>query len=353
MDDILPSAVIPLPAKKIERMLSITRRFWVLIHRYVGLGMTVFLIVVELTGSVLAFKNELDLWLNPDLLRVGVRNAPLLDPLVLREKAEASKPGMWVDTVPLHVEPGHSFELELTPRVKGVAVQELVTLPGVLGAFNNEAGLQGVYLDPYTGKVLGERNVLKGLHGRRDIVWFLYRLHMTLALPAQYAGLGARILGVVALVWTVDCFVSFYLTLPRRKKQSPTLVERVVKALSSGRRWGDDCMDAYPLGHKGGRATHGAVAEGKLEGSCLIDPTDPDLSATDPIPANALDPQGPGECRQPYGTVAAPPSLAVVPQGRRGRSWWRRWQPAWQIKFSAGRRASTSTSTAPSVCGRG
>ena len=39
---------------------------------------------------------------------------------------------------------------------------------------------------------------------------FIYRLHDMLAMgPA-----GAWILGVVALVWTLDCFVGFYLTLP-------------------------------------------------------------------------------------------------------------------------------------------
>ncbi|NOS74058.1 MAG: hypothetical protein HOP36_05875 [Methyloglobulus sp.] len=47
-------------------------------------------------------------------------------------------------------------------------------------------------------------------------------LHMMLALPANYAGLGARILGVVALVWTLDCFVSFYLTLPVRRRVRTT-----------------------------------------------------------------------------------------------------------------------------------
>lgn len=36
------------------------RFFWVLLHRYTGLAMTIFLIVVGLTGSLLAFLSELD-----------------------------------------------------------------------------------------------------------------------------------------------------------------------------------------------------------------------------------------------------------------------------------------------------
>lgn len=34
------------------------RPFWVLVHRYAGLAMTVFLIIVGLTGSLLAFYSE-------------------------------------------------------------------------------------------------------------------------------------------------------------------------------------------------------------------------------------------------------------------------------------------------------
>jgi uncharacterized iron-regulated membrane protein len=201
-----------------------TRHYWVLFHRYAGLMMTLFLVIVALTGSVLAFKDELDLWLNPDLLCVEERDAPMLDPLVLRERAEETEPDMRADEALLHVVPGRSFEVSLAPRVKNTAVKELITLPGVLGAFNKEEGIAMIYLDPYTGKKIGERNLTKGLHGRKDIIWFLYRLHMMLALPANFAGLGARILGVVALVWTIDCFVGGYLTLPPRpRKQFLTL----------------------------------------------------------------------------------------------------------------------------------
>lgn len=73
-----------------------TRNFWVHIHRYVGLAMTVFLIIVGLTGSVLAFYQELDRWLNPELLTVPVRDTPMLDPFVLRERAEALEPRIHV-----------------------------------------------------------------------------------------------------------------------------------------------------------------------------------------------------------------------------------------------------------------
>lgn len=43
------------------------RPFGVLVHRYSGLAMTVFLVIVGLTGSFLAFYKELDSTINPQL----------------------------------------------------------------------------------------------------------------------------------------------------------------------------------------------------------------------------------------------------------------------------------------------
>jgi PepSY-associated TM region len=61
-----------------------TRQFWVYIHRYVVLRIALFLVIVRLTGSFLAFYDEIDDWLNPYLLRVPVRASYMLVPLMLR-----------------------------------------------------------------------------------------------------------------------------------------------------------------------------------------------------------------------------------------------------------------------------
>ena len=74
------------------------RQFFVFVHRWAGLAMTLFLIIVGLTGSALAFREELDIWLNPELLTVAKRDAPLLDGFTLREKAAALYPDARFDT---------------------------------------------------------------------------------------------------------------------------------------------------------------------------------------------------------------------------------------------------------------
>ena len=68
----------------------------------------------------------------------------------------------------------------------------------------------------------------RSLLAKKDIISFLYRLHMSLALPASTGSLGGYILGVTALVWTIDCFVSFYLTFPLSRRE---------RASSSAKSW--------------------------------------------------------------------------------------------------------------------
>ncbi|HEY8063744.1 MAG TPA: PepSY-associated TM helix domain-containing protein [Methylosinus sp.] len=192
-----------------------SRAFWVRAHRWAGLAMAGFLVIVGLTGSVLAFREELDVWLNPELATVTPRDAPMLDPLVLRERAAALYPDARIDAVPLSIEAGRSFEIRIHRRAPE---------GGALTTF--------VSLDPYTGERLGARDWGEVSLARQDVIFFLYRLHYTLALPASAGGLGAYLLGVTALVWTIDCFVSACLTLPQRRRE-----KRVASAKSWWSRW--------------------------------------------------------------------------------------------------------------------
>jgi uncharacterized iron-regulated membrane protein len=184
-----------------------SRSFWVLLHRWAGLAMAGFLVVVGLTGSVLAFREDLDCWLNPGLLTVAIREAPTRDPLELLEKAEAYEPRTRAPFALLNVEPGRSLAVQVEPRND----------PATGKAF--EVPFTQMYLDPYSGDVLGVRKLGEASLATQDLIPFLYRLHMSLALPASTGMLGTYVLGITALVWTIDCFVSFYLTLPIRRRE--------------------------------------------------------------------------------------------------------------------------------------
>jgi uncharacterized iron-regulated membrane protein len=171
-------------------------RSFVWLHRWTGLLMSVFLIVVALTGTLLAFRAKLDRLLNPQLYTDGKPGQPPLDLAALAERAEAlapqARPGFF------SIEPGQSA-IALRPR-KNPATGQPYQL-----AFGH------LILDPYTGRELGRCCDNDARHWRMRVMPFIYNLHANLAMGPT----GEWILGIVALVWTLDCFVGFYLTLPR------------------------------------------------------------------------------------------------------------------------------------------
>lgn len=168
------------------------RRSALVVHRYVGLVMTTFLVVAGLTGALLAYYAELDAFVSPSLLRAAPERAgaPLLDPFELQERAQKQLPAGEGD-----------LEVDFEPE-PGRAVSTWVqTEPEKYREF---------FVNPYTGKVLGSREWGNLSEGSKNLMPFVYRLHYSLALGE----VGTFLFGVVALLWTFDCFVGAYLTLP-------------------------------------------------------------------------------------------------------------------------------------------
>ncbi len=250
------------------------RYFWVLIHRYVGLTMALFLIVAGLTGSILAFYDELDDWLNPECsrghTRIALQDKPLLNAFELCERALMSVSHARITNIDLEVKPDEAYTVYLEPSIEPAIGQPY------------PLDFDTLKLNPYTGTEVARSKTFGGAPGefqfpitRKNILAFIYALHFNLALGET----GGLVFGVVALAWTMDCFVGFYLTFPPRRKQSLSLIENAVKALSRGR----------------------GLGEGKLKGSFFIEPPHPNL----------------------------------LPQGRRSRTFWQRWKSAWLIKWPA------------------
>lgn len=177
------------------------RSVWVLIHRWAGLAMTGFLIVVGLTGSLLAFLPELNRTLTPNLFPPDRGGVPLRAAF-LAETAERLVPQGLINGVYLGT-PGTAM-VHVAPRIES-ADDEPSPLP-----FNQ------LFLDPYTAEEFGRRWAGGLPDGLDNLMPFIYELHEALALGE----IGAWILGAVALIWSVDCFVAFYLTLPARRKDS-------------------------------------------------------------------------------------------------------------------------------------
>lgn len=179
---------------RISAVLPIRRAFWVVAHRWAGLTIAFFLCVAGLTGSLIAWNHELDELFAPALFQTDPPEAGArpLDPLALRARAEALT-GARIDRAPLHWE-------------EGEAVQYYpAAAPGQPTLAYNQIGL-----DPYTGKETARRQRGALTEGRHNIMPFVYRLHYELALGRwMYLAFG-----IAALIWTLDCFVGFFLTLP-------------------------------------------------------------------------------------------------------------------------------------------
>lgn len=176
------------------------------LHRWVGLVIAGFLIVSGLTGAVISWDHELDDVLNPHLMEARTPGASL-PPLDLARQIEARDPRVMVTWIPLAPEAGEALGFGVAPK------QDPATRK------HYEIGYNEVFIDPPTGVEQGRREW--------GAVWpitsetfvsFLYVLHYTLHLPELWGidRWGLWLMGGIAVLWTLDCFVGFWLTLPPR-----------------------------------------------------------------------------------------------------------------------------------------
>lgn len=175
------------------------RKVLVLLHRYVGLATAGFLTVAGLTGSVIAFAEEIDAWLNPGLYKV-VGDGPPLPLSVLAQRVEQSDPRIRV----VRIEPPF-----------GIRESALLTVEPRRGDGLSEAPqlvFDQVFANPVSATVLGTRLWGAPRLDRAHLTPFLYKLHYSLHIPGPW---GLWLMGAIACAWCLDCFVGLYLTFPR------------------------------------------------------------------------------------------------------------------------------------------
>lgn len=85
-----------------------------------------------------------------------------------------------------------------------------------------ELGFNQLFIDSGTGKERGRLTVGGLPTGWDNLMPFIYHLHFNLSLGE----IGGWVLGICALIWTLDCFVGFYLTLPARRRQAAASSDR-------------------------------------------------------------------------------------------------------------------------------
>jgi len=189
------------------------------LHRYTGLAMAAFLIITGITGTLLAFHDELDDVFNKRLAVVEQAQTPPLSIATLHDKVISRYPEYGFSTMPVAIELNRAVVFAVD-RNKG----DVKVAPKPL--------FQEVYINPYTADIIGTRD--KDEWAWRNTMWKVFWLHRDLLLD----DIGKLILGIVALVWTINCFIGFYLTFPRTLKNKNTQKNTIPKKRASFlKRW--------------------------------------------------------------------------------------------------------------------
>lgn len=182
-------------------MAALRRPFWVIVHRWAGLTLALFLAVAGLTGSLLPWFDELDAATAPAMQNATPPRPGMaaIDPLALRAAFLERHPAARVDFLYLTREPGRADRLYATWIDPQTGLERA-----------DRPDWDDVFINPWTGAEQGHRRNGAIRQGTMNLMPFLYQLHYSLALGPW----GLFAMGVAALVWTIDCFVGFTLTLP-------------------------------------------------------------------------------------------------------------------------------------------
>lgn len=163
----------------------VLRRYLVKFHGLMGISIGSVLMLIGLSGAMLAFKSELLDHFNPGIRRVAPRAEAVLTPDKLLAVLAPLPAEKSIQTLVFSIEPGQSVEVLLRK--------------------SDALGAAPVYVDPYTGAWLGSAR------GHSFFDW-TERLHRFLLLPRE---VGRPVSGTIALVLLLLVFSGVYLRWPR------------------------------------------------------------------------------------------------------------------------------------------
>ncbi|CDO35345.1 Uncharacterized iron-regulated membrane protein [Novosphingobium mathurense] len=177
------------------------------VHRYVGLTLAFFLIIIAGTGSIIAFYDDLERTFNARM-RVVVpqeKGWTLDDALRVRAQLEAQDPRSHVFSLQFPQKPDEALFSRVMPAIDPVSGRPF------------EIDYDEVFANPYTGERLGQRVIGAATLRPEGLPSFLYYLHYALIFPL---GLGILLIGSLGLVWAFEVLTGIYLTLPPKPKKS-------------------------------------------------------------------------------------------------------------------------------------
>lgn len=177
------------------------RQLWLKIHTYLGLSIGLLLVLLGLTGSILVFYLQFDIWLNPDI--EAVSTAPVSQQQAVFDQLHQQFPtrtDSWRIEQPLH--PGWPIMARYyTP----VETRDLTFAPLM------------VTIDPVTLKITSKR-----FWGEFAMTW-IYNLHYVLLLDKT----GKTFIGIIGLISLISLISGMVLWWPGWHKLGRALAWRL------------------------------------------------------------------------------------------------------------------------------
>lgn len=177
-------------------------RRWSLVHRWLGLGLGLWFVMVGLSGALLVWRDDIDAWLNPQWFRASGGGPPLdLETVVARARGELGLG--WVERIRVPRAPGEALRLQLRA-----------------GPGRAEVGRIEAFIDPASGALLGVRS-LEALSLRRaDLLRTLYELHRNILLGEP----GSQFVGLAGLMLLTSAVSGLVLAWPRTQRRLARLL---------------------------------------------------------------------------------------------------------------------------------
>jgi uncharacterized iron-regulated membrane protein len=157
-----------------------------LIHRWAGILLGLHLALLCLAGAILIYGEDIDRLANPQV-RVARGNGPTIPVEAALQAYRAARPGVAIDRIYPPASPEATYLLRVGPK----------------------AAQREAFVDPYTGRFLGERD----REGR--LLKLLADFHISLLLPK----IGRNVNGIVAIVGLWLLFSGLFVWWPRARSQ--------------------------------------------------------------------------------------------------------------------------------------
>ena len=175
------------------------RSLLVLLHRWFGLFIALFLFISGLTGALISWDHELDEALNPAFYHHDWQGQTPQAALDLANALEQQRTDVIVSFLPLTLAPNEALNLFVDTKA-----------PSTELPVHNQLAL-----DPISGEIQAQRFWGKVSFERENILPFLYKLHYTMHIPDGFGvEFGIWFMGIVGFIWLLDCFIALWISFP-------------------------------------------------------------------------------------------------------------------------------------------